>query len=194
MRGIDSKAMLAQARFTTDGDAQVAKRIMATAEFMAYREGVEDAIAGVRCLPVKLADEPKLAERWCAGQNYYLRKFSEEQWRNQCEMFAADAICGCGQSYDLYVDRFSNRVDRGLHLLHAQDQTEAIEIAREFGYETAAERLNSSHDDHGYCHHGIQFNHCPFGCEASTTDDDFVDHAELEEYYGVVSEANAVRP
>src|SRR3546814_18308445 len=65
----------------------------------------------------------------------------ETAWRAVCETAAKQAIHGCGQSHDWYVERFSSEVDAQVHRLPEHQQAYALQIAEEYGdYATPAER------------------------------------------------------
>lgn len=81
------------------------------------------------------------------------------------EQLATEANRGCGQSYDLFVDRFSASVDAAFPP-GAPDRAAALELARPMGYETSEARA-AAHEEmlsDGYCCHGIERNCCPAGC------------------------------
>nr|WP_084545945.1 conserved plasmid protein [Cupriavidus malaysiensis] len=98
--------------------------------------------------------------------------FDEAAWRDACDSAAKEANRGSGQSYDYYVDRFSADIDRGLHVFNEADRPRALEIAQEWGYETAEEREETRqwNSRNGYCSHGITLGCCPAGCGSGPDD------------------------
>ncbi|HBP0062103.1 TPA: hypothetical protein L5P25_003032 [Pseudomonas aeruginosa] len=91
----------------------------------------------------------------------------ETAWRAVCETAAKQAIHGCGQSHDWYVERFSSEVDAQVHRLPEHQQAYALQIAEEYGdYATPAERHETQdwNAENGICMHGIDRDCCPAGC------------------------------
>ncbi|HGE6810428.1 TPA: hypothetical protein ACGB9W_004753 [Pseudomonas aeruginosa] len=92
--------------------------------------------------------------------------FDESAWRAVCEMAASEAVRGCGQSFDWYVERLSSAIDEQVVQLPEGQRAQALQIAQELGYATPAERqetrdLNAAD---GCCKHGIPLDCCPAGC------------------------------
>ncbi|MCW3660298.1 hypothetical protein ACVSNE_00235 [Pseudomonas aeruginosa] len=94
------------------------------------------------------------------------RPLDEPAWRAICDTTAEQAAKGCGLSYDYYVERFSSSIGAQARQLPEDQRTQALQIAREWGYETPAERQETQdwNAAHGYCSHGIELGCCPAGC------------------------------
>lgn len=95
-----------------------------------------------------------------------LATFDETAWRAFCEKAASEAINGCGQSHDWYVELLSSAIDEQVVQLPEDQRAQALQIAQEWGYATPAERqetrdLNAAD---GCCKHGIPLDCCPAGC------------------------------
>jgi len=96
--------------------------------------------------------------------------------KTHLEKLFADANRGCGQSYDLFVDRFSAAVDAA-YPEGSPNRHSALELAVPMGYATPAERAQTQEElaNDGYCTHGIEPNCCPAGCG------DLYDYAEPDD-------------
>jgi len=92
----------------------------------------------------------------------------EPAWRAVCEAAAKDAMNGCGQSHDYYVERFSLAIERQVDQLPEYQRAQALQIAQEWDYATLAERQETQdwNAKHGYCTHGIELGCCPAGCDS----------------------------
>lgn len=92
----------------------------------------------------------------------------EPAWRAVCETAAAYASKRCALSHDYYVGLFSAAIDGELVRLPETQRSRALQIAREWDYETPAERQESQiwNAEHGFCCHGIQLGYCPAGCDS----------------------------
>lgn len=91
----------------------------------------------------------------------------EPAWRAVCEAAAAQAVKGCGQSYDYYVERLSSTIEVRLLQLPEHQRAQALQIAQqEWDYATPAERQETQdwNAENGYCTHGIELGCCPAGC------------------------------
>lgn len=80
---------------------------------------------------------------------------------------ANSAQHGCGCSYEIYQDTFSQRVDALLATTEDSTAKAAIlNVAREFDYVTRAELSAMREDwmDDGACRHGLDPDCCPLGC------------------------------
>ena len=99
--------------------------------------------------------------------------FDEASWRKVCEQCAADATKGTGLSETLLLRKLHGGVNVLLSNLAAQHHAHALEIAREYGYVDSAELEADAqwNAEHGYCWHGIPFNHCPMGCGSAELED-----------------------
>lgn len=86
--------------------------------------------------------------------------------RSRLEVLAAESAQGCGQSHDVYVQRFSAAVDREYLDAAPALRSAAIEAARKFDYASPAE-IEAMHEEQeagGYCVHGLDSMTCPAGC------------------------------
>ncbi|HAF2412740.1 TPA: hypothetical protein G8N70_003069 [Salmonella enterica] len=92
--------------------------------------------------------------------------FNETAWRVVCEKVAVQAINDCGLSHDYYVECFSSEIDRHADRLPENQRVQALKIARDWDYETPAERqeIQDWNAEHGYCTHGIELGCCPVCC------------------------------
>jgi hypothetical protein len=99
--------------------------------------------------------------------------FDESTWRAHIEALAESANTNCGLSYDVFVGKFSAGVDAAVLKLPIGHRQLALEVAHTFGYATAAEIEASQAGMHemGYCSHGIEYDHCPAGCEHPRNND-----------------------
>lgn len=91
----------------------------------------------------------------------------ESAWRTLCEAAAAQAMDGCGLSFDYYVERFSLSIDAQVSRLPEDQRAKALQIAaQEWDYATPAERqeIQDWLADNGCCSHGITLGCCPAGC------------------------------
>lgn len=90
----------------------------------------------------------------------------ETELKKQLSELADEAQRGCGLSYDLYVQTFSERVNVLVRDLPEQRREWIIAEAAEYGYLTADELLTvaQEQEEMGYCHHGIDLDCCPLGC------------------------------
>ncbi|WP_280190804.1 hypothetical protein [Delftia sp. PS-11] len=97
--------------------------------------------------------------------------FDEFAWRAVCRQSMDRAIQGTGQSETLFAINFHGEISRQIKKISFLHQDVAIKIAREFGYLNKDELEGDArwNAENGYCSHGIEFNHCPVGCE---TDDE----------------------
>lgn len=92
--------------------------------------------------------------------------FDERAWRAVCEQAASEALRGCGQSYDWYVERLSSAIDAHVAALPENQRTLALQIAGEWNYATPGERQETRDNNaaDGCCMHGIPLDCCPAGC------------------------------
>lgn len=82
------------------------------------------------------------------------------------KQLADNAAAGCGQSHDIYVQRFSASFERWLPNLSPSIRDHALKIAQEFDY-CSPDEINASFDDmiaERYCVHGLDESTCPCGC------------------------------
>jgi hypothetical protein len=167
MRGLHTRALLAQAKVMTSIGALSASQLFDKVTQLAEADGLTDAANGVATAPVMFNDEPTLQLAWQAGQARYARGLDRSNWHGRCENMATAAYRGCGLSHDLYVERFSKAVDLALQDLYEHERTEAVAIARHFDYATEEEIDQGREDraEYGYCRHGIELGCCPAGCE-----------------------------
>ena len=86
--------------------------------------------------------------------------------RRRLEALAAEAHRGCGLSHDVYVQRFSDAVNREYARADSVVRAAAIEAARSFDYATPAEieAMHEAQEAGGYCVHGLDSMTCPAGC------------------------------
>ena len=100
--------------------------------------------------------------------------FDEVAWRAICEQCADNALKGTGLSETLYMRKLHGEIHGHLDRIAAQHHARALEIARQFGYVDSAELEVDAqwNAEHGYCWHGIPFNHCPMGCGSAESDDE----------------------
>lgn len=81
-------------------------------------------------------------------------------------MMAEEANRGCGQSYDLFVERFSGLIDNA-YPAGSPDREQAISAAARFGDYATPDELAATQErlaEMGYCSHGIELDCCPCGC------------------------------
>ena len=93
-------------------------------------------------------------------------RFQESRWGDMCVSMAAEATRRCGQSYDLYVQMFSELVDLKVGGLPADIRARAIARAERWDYLSAEGRAKVQQElaDGGYCSHGLDRACCPVGC------------------------------
>lgn len=80
------------------------------------------------------------------------------------DAMAAEANRGCGQSYDVFVQRFSGLFD-GAYPVGHPDREQALACAG--GIYATPEELQQAQDEMeaaGYCAHGLDPDCCPMGC------------------------------
>lgn len=61
------------------------------------------------------------------------------QWMVKCERISVECVRGAGSAYDVYVERFNERMRLELQSVTQSDQAAAIEVAKQYGYMTASE-------------------------------------------------------
>lgn len=86
--------------------------------------------------------------------------------QQRIEAMAAQANQGCGQLYELFLERFSGMVDKA-YPPGSYDRERAIAIALSVGgYATPEEieREQQANAEMGWCTHGLDPNCCPCGC------------------------------
>lgn len=120
--------------------------------------------------PALLADVPELREafmqrfeRICDQRH---KRRTREGLTEELEAMAEEANRGCGQSYELFVKRFSSNVDDFLEVVEAPYQAIALEAAISKGYATPAEREQMQEEierDGGCSLTGIDPHYCPCG-------------------------------
>ncbi len=79
---------------------------------------------------------------------------------------AAQANRGCGQSYELFLERFSGMVDFA-YPMGSYERDKAVKMAMAIGGYATPEELERSRDEMaemGYCCHGLDPDCCPCGC------------------------------
>lgn len=83
---------------------------------------------------------------------------------NRVQAMATQANRGCGQSYDLFVQRFSGMFDSTFPP-GSTDREQALGCAKGI-YATPAELEKEQEEsaEMGYCPHGLDPNCCPCGC------------------------------
>ena len=69
---------------------------------------------------------------------------------------------GCGLSYELFSERFSNMLDHHIDTLDEPERSWFIERAIELGYVLPNERIDVN--EQGVCVHYFDANCCPLGC------------------------------
>lgn len=80
---------------------------------------------------------------------------------------AAQANRGCGQVYEVYVDRLSGMVDQAIEHLDPAAQALVRSVATAtVSYLTPAEleTMHAEMEDEGLCQHGLDEMTCPCGC------------------------------
>lgn len=171
MRGLDIRVRFAQARILSLLDEAAGADHMRAVGQAAQTQGRVDAAAGLAAVPLLFVDEPFLVEHWHEGRQRYSFLYPDE-WRARCAAWSREANTCCGLSYDLFERRFSAAVDEALAAMPSVQHATAISIAREYGYETRAARAAArwSHEDSGYCSHGIERGYCPAGCGSGPDD------------------------
>lgn len=171
MRGLDIRVSLAQARILSLLDGAAGAVQARAAGLAAQALGRMDAAAGIAAVPLLFADEAFLVEQWHHGHDRYLC-LDTGAWRARCAASARDANTCCGLSYDLFMRRFSAAVDEALTGMSSALHAQAIDIAREYGYEpqSVREEARHWHEDSGYCAHGIELGYCPAGCGSGPDD------------------------
>jgi len=171
MRGLDIRVSLAQARILSLLDGAAGAVQARAAGLAAQAQGRMDAEAGIAAVPLLFADEAFLVDHWHYGHGRYLC-LDTDAWRAWCAAWACEANTCCGLSYDLSMRRFSAAVDEALTGMSSALQAQAIDIAREYGYEpqSVREEARHWHEDSGYCAHGIEFGYCPAGCGTGPAD------------------------
>lgn len=92
--------------------------------------------------------------------------FQESRWGDMCVSMAAEATRRCGQSYDLYVQMFSELVDLKVGGLPADIRARAIARAERWDYLSAEGRAKVQQElaEGGYCSPGLDRACCPVGC------------------------------
>lgn len=94
------------------------------------------------------------------------------KWRQECQRMFDESYPNCGLSLEVFVARLSAAIDERLTQIPDGDRDKAITIAKQFGYQTIAERNEdaASNARHGDCCHGIAWGHCPAGCGSGYDD------------------------
>lgn len=103
-------------------------------------------------------------------REHYL-PYKETYFQDVLERFANSAMAGCGLSYELFVQRFSEDVDR--YSSRLSDDVAAAFInhaSSQFDYATEAERYPGDDDD--CCSHWFEYGYCPLGCERVGPEED----------------------
>lgn len=91
---------------------------------------------------------------------------SEQKIYGKINAIADHAIQGCGQSYEIFVQRFSGMVDLA-YPPGSPDRDQAVAIAKSTGDYSSHEELDQSQtelSEMGCCIHGMDPNCCPCGC------------------------------
>ena len=103
--------------------------------------------------------------------------FDEMAWRAVCMQCAGDATSGTGLSETLFLRNLHGLIHMHLALLAPGHRAHALAIAREFGYADIDELQADAqwNAENGFCAHGIEWNHCPAGCELDESDEEFDD-------------------
>lgn len=86
--------------------------------------------------------------------------------QDRIEAMAVQANQGCGQIYELFLERFSGMVDRA-YPPGCLDRERAIAIANAVGGYATPEEIAQSQieaDEMGCCSHGLDPDCCPCGC------------------------------
>ena len=94
------------------------------------------------------------------------KTFDAAAWDARCEEMAAEANRGCGLVYELFESNFSAKVNAALNSVLSTHHSQALEIARRFGYESPDElaKCAESLTADGCCSHGLDPYNCPVGC------------------------------
>lgn len=92
--------------------------------------------------------------------------FDENAWLAVCEELSEEASKGCGLSYEVFAEKFSNAIEDRLLEFPENHRERAIEIASQYGYATPDEILETQEyfEEIGVCPHGIDLGCCPAGC------------------------------
>ena len=92
--------------------------------------------------------------------------FDALAWEALCEEMTGDANRGCGLVYERFVSNFSAKVNAALNSVLSTHHSQALEIARRFGYESPDELAKSAESltADGCCSHGLEPYNCPVGC------------------------------
>jgi len=92
---------------------------------------------------------------------------NEATWQALCGQLTEQAVKDGGCVYELYVERFSEAVDKQVERLPQEQREHALQIAaEEWDYATPAERQQTRDWNvaNGCCEHGITLGCCPLGC------------------------------
>lgn len=92
--------------------------------------------------------------------------FDEIAWLAICDELSEEASRGCGLSYEVFAEKFSNAIEDRLLRFPENHKHRAIEIANQYGYATPDEILETHEyfGKIGVCSHGIDLGCCPAGC------------------------------
>jgi hypothetical protein len=85
---------------------------------------------------------------------------------SRIEALAMEAAKRCGQSHDVYVQKFSGIVDQMFGNSEPALRDAALAIARKHDYSTSEEiaaHIEEMEKD-GYCRHGLTADTCQCGC------------------------------
>jgi hypothetical protein len=126
MRGLDTRVLLPQTRITFSVDAEALNGQMMGFYKQAEEDRRRDAANGIDSAP---ADT-------CLS---IPATFHQDAWSDKCAQLVNDAYESIG-GYDQFVAVFSSLVDEALQEIAQAECTLAVDIARQFGYETVEER------------------------------------------------------
>lgn len=84
-------------------------------------------------------------------------------WAQTLQRLADEANRGCGLSFELFEQRFSNSVKGVVVGLSHEDREAVLELAHPLGYAEKPYLDNPDADD-GCCAHGMDPYNCPVGC------------------------------
>ncbi|BBQ02845.1 hypothetical protein BSFA1_79730 (plasmid) [Burkholderia sp. SFA1] len=120
--------------------------------------------------PALLADVPDLRMAFTQAFDRVREQRQKRRTRDglteELTVMAEEANRGCGQSYELFVKRFSADVDDLLEIVESPYQSIALDVAISKGYATPAEREKMQEEiaqDGGCSLTGIDPDYCPCG-------------------------------
>lgn len=83
---------------------------------------------------------------------------------NTVKAIADEANRGCGQSYDVFIQRFSGMFDYAYPVGHPDREQALIRANGLYATPEELDKVQEELAEMGYCSHGIDPNCCPCGC------------------------------